>query len=125
MERIKPPAVRFVDGVFVIEPGDDYSHLHKNVLEHLTLLPLLAESIQPPLLVLDMKPVQFIGSAAIGELVLVSRRLKSRHGAFALASANRFCQTTLGLASLESMLPNFESTEAAIRHLTSMAVPTT
>ena len=50
-------------------------------------------------------------------VAMPSRKLADRGGAFALANANRFCQTTINLTGLKSMLPSYESTDAALQAL--------
>ena len=114
MTTVAPPQVRCVDGVFVVEPGPEFSHLYENLIQHLAILPLLADSADSARVVIDLSNVDFIGSAFIGQLVETSRKLVARNGAFALANANRFCQTAINLTGLKSLLRNYESTEAAV-----------
>ncbi|MCA9062802.1 MAG: STAS domain-containing protein [Planctomycetaceae bacterium] len=113
MADISPPVVRFVEDNFVIEPGEDYSHLHASFQEHLQIITLLAESIDPPRMLFDMSHVKFIGSAALGQLVAVSRRLTLRHGRFGLLHVNAFCETAINTAKLSKILPSFASVSAA------------
>ncbi|MCP4783204.1 MAG: STAS domain-containing protein [Fuerstiella sp.] len=118
MENSLPPSVSFADGVFVITLGPEYSHLHENMLDNLALLPMLADSIVPPRMVIDMAPVQFIGSALIGHLVAISQRLSAREeGALGLCNLNKFCKTALSVSNLDSMMQTFDSPEAAVATL--------
>ena len=119
MTTIAPPQVRCSHGVFVVELGSDYSHLYESLVEHLAILSLLADSAASARLVLDLSNVDFIGSALIGQLVATSRKLTARNGAFALASVNKYCRTAINLTGLKSMLPTYESTEAAVNELSS------
>ena len=111
---MQAPIVRCVNGVFVVEPGPDFSHIYEPALEHLAVLKLLSKSVAPPRIVFDMQHVDLIGSALIGFLVSVSRTLTKRNGTFALANANKFCQTAINLAQLSTMLPNHDSVQSAI-----------
>ncbi|MEO2017293.1 MAG: STAS domain-containing protein [Fuerstiella sp.] len=118
MENSPPPSVSFADGVFVITMGPEYSHLHENMLESLALLPLLADSIVPARMVIDMAPVQFIGSALIGHLVAINQRLIARDdGALALCNLNKFCKTALSVSNLDTLLQTIDSPETAVATL--------
>jgi anti-anti-sigma factor len=113
MPRTAPPVLRSVDGVLLVELGEDYSHLHEDVLQHLQILPLVAESIEPARMVVDMANVKFIGSAVIGQLLATSQKLSARGGTFGLIHANQFCRTVLNLARMSELIPNYESLHAA------------
>ncbi len=118
MENSPPPSVSFADGVFVVTLGPEYSHLHENMLDNLALLPLLADCISPARMLIDMAPVQFIGSALIGHLVAINKRLTAREeGALALCNLNKFCKTALSVSNLDSIIQTFDSTENAVAAL--------
>ncbi len=119
MVNIVPPVVKIHDGAFVVELGKDYSHLHENLLEHLAILPLLANSVDPAQVVLDMRNVKTIGSALLGQLISVSKRLSTRNGSFAIVGASNFCKTAISVANLDSMLPTYESLQAAVHDMSS------
>ena len=121
MSEIAPPVLKTIEGVFVVELGEDYSHLHEQMMENLGLLDQLGQSAVPPLVALNVSSVQFIGSAFIGRLVSLSRRLADRDGAFALIGANKFCQTAIGLSGLQAMLPSYDDGLAAVEALKSGA----
>ena len=114
MTSITAPQLSCVDGVFVVEPGPDYSQLYEPMLEYLGILEQLAESADSARVVLDMNNVDLLGSAMIGYLVSTARTLSKRGGRFALANANKFCQTAINLTQLSSVLPNYEGIHAAI-----------
>ena len=114
MTTATPPVLRCVDGVLLVELGEDYSHLHEDSLQHLQVLPLVAESIDPARIVVDMSHVKFIGSALIGQLLAISKRLSARGGSLGLIRANRYCQTVISLAQLSAMIPNYESLAVAV-----------
>ena len=106
MPKQSAPKVRFDSGVFVVELGEDFSHLQEHVIDELKIIPLLSKSIEPACLVIDMTNVKFIGSAAIGLLVDASKTLTDRGGSFGLLNANQYCQTVISMAKLDSILPN-------------------
>ena len=114
MTKLTAPQVRFDSGVFVIELGEDYSHLQENVLAELKIISLLGNSIDPARMVVDMKDVKFIGSAVLGLFVDVSKNLTERGGSFGLLHANKFCQTVISMAKLSSILPNYDCIDGTI-----------
>ena len=117
MTTTTPPVLRSVDGVLLVELGEEYSHLHEDMLQHLQVLPLLAESIEPARIVIDMRHVKFIGSALIGQMLAMSRKLTARGGSLGLVHANKFCETVINLARVSSMLPTYASHRDAMRQL--------
>lgn len=102
--------------VFIVELGTEYSHLYESLLDGLTILPLLAESVDQPRLVIDMKNVKFIGSAVIGHFVTVSKKLAERGGRLMLANTNQFCRAAVKLSNLDSMMPCVDSLDLAVQH---------
>ena len=114
MTKTAPPVLRCVDGVLLVELGEDYSHLHEDSLQHLQVLPLVAESFEPARIVVDMAHVKFIGSALIGQLLAMSKKLARRGGSLSLIHANRFCQTVISMANLSSMIPSYDSLAVAV-----------
>ena len=114
MTNLSAPAVHCIDGVFVVEPGPEYSRLYEPMLDNLAVLKQLAESADSCRVVFDMQHVDLIGSALIGYLLSAGRTLANRGGALTLANANRFCQTAINLTQLKSMLPIYDSTLMAV-----------
>ena len=109
MSEFKPPQVRYESDRFQIDLGPDFSHLHENVLEHLGIISVLAQSAEPPQVVVNMKDVQFIGSAVIGHLVAASKTLQARGGQLWLSNVNKFCQSVISVANLNALLPTLDS----------------
>jgi anti-anti-sigma factor len=77
----------------------------------LQLLPLLAQSVSPARLVVDMSNVKYIGSALIGKFLGVSRILAARNGSFGLVNMNGYCRTVISLTKLARFLPRHDSLE--------------
>lgn len=95
MNKHSAPKVRFDSGVYVIELGEEFASLYENKLDQLQLLPMLAKSVSPARMVVDMSHVKFIGSALIGKFVDVSKTLAARNGSFGLLNANEYCRTVI------------------------------
>lgn len=106
MTSALPVSIRFSDDCFVVDLSPEMSHLQEPLHESLTMLPQLADLVVPARLQLDMTHVKFIGSAFIGLLVTVRKRLAGRGGTFELRNANKYCQTTIRLVGLEKLLPS-------------------
>jgi anti-anti-sigma regulatory factor len=64
-----------------------------------------------------MGNVKTIGSALLGQLITVSKRLSARSGSFAIVGASNFCTTAIGVANLDSMLPTYESIQTAVQEM--------
>ncbi|MCA8994390.1 MAG: STAS domain-containing protein [Planctomycetaceae bacterium] len=107
-----PPLVKFVDGSCHIVLGADFSHLYEHDLDDLRIVLLLAESVDPPKLIVDMSQVKFIGSAVIGMFVTASKTLAKRGGTVSLLNPNQLCQTAISLSKLNSLLPMLKRDEA-------------
>ena len=104
-----PPKIRFDSGVFIVELGDEFTHLQETVLGDLHIISLLALSVEPPRLAIEMSKVKYIGSAVIGRFVDISKQLRERGGTFGLLNTNAFCQSVISLSKLEPILPTVES----------------
>lgn len=109
--KASPATVRFDSGVFVVGLGEELSHLQEGVLSDLEFLSQLAQSIDPPRLAIEMSHVKYLGSAAIGKFVDISKTLRERGGTIGLLNANAFCQSVISLARLEPLLPTVERLE--------------
>ncbi len=118
MSAITPPEISNVQGVTIVKPGPDFSNLYESLLQHLSIVTALAESITPPRLLLDLEHVRFVGSAFLGQLVTNHKILSGRKdGQFALCNVNSFCRAALSTTKLESVLQIFESRDDAVAAL--------
>ena len=114
MSTMAPPRIYNLRDRLVVEPGDDYAYLYESQLDELAILPLLAKSIEPARLVIDMSHVRFIGSASIGHFVRVAKTLSDRDGWLKLANLNKFCRAAIGVSKLDSILRCAASIEEAV-----------
>jgi anti-anti-sigma factor len=68
-------------------------------------------------LVIDLEPLPFINSAALGYLIKVAKTLTACGGALALARVQPAILNVIDLANLTPMFPNHPTVEAAIASL--------
>lgn len=66
-------------------------------------------------LVLDLRALKFINSAALGYLIKTSKRLKELGGAMVIARPSRFIQKTLATLGLDGVFTAYETVEAAVQ----------
>ena len=90
-------------------------------------LPALVRSVEEATsgdearLVLDLGGVRFLGSAGLGELVKIGKRLRERGGGIALARPKPRIRRLLALVGLDGVLRVFPSVEEAQEHLAATA----
>lgn len=114
MSQSAPPEILQVNGVTVVRPGSEYSNLYEGLLENFNLVKQLAEAIQPPRMILDLRNVKFVGSAFLGFAVSLSKTLRSRDGGrFAICCPNTFIRTALSLSKLETLIEVYDDVESA------------
>jgi len=116
MQGISPPEVLNQDSVTVVRLGADYANFYENLLPHLSFMQPLAESINPPRLVVDMQHVKFVGSAFLGFMVTVHKTLAAREsGRFALCGLSPFCRSAISVSKLDRIFEIFDTIDDAVR----------
>ena len=65
MNDITPPEVLTQHSVTIIRPGKDYANFFENMVENLSFIQQLAQSVTPPRLVVDQRQVKFINGPLI------------------------------------------------------------
>lgn len=73
--------------------------------------------LQPPLISLSFKGVQFFSSAAINKLVVVERRIKARHGSLILIDLEPVLSELFRLSNLDSHFVIRDDRAAALAEL--------
>ena len=104
--------------ITVLRPGEEFASLFENDLDAAGLTTDLARTIDPPLLVIDLVNVRFIGSAFLGRCVLLQKTLRARQGGLALCHLNSFGSTALSVAGLDQVIPLYATIEEATSRLT-------
>lgn len=115
MKDIAPPEVLNQRSVTIVRLGEDYESIYENMLDSLSFLDQLAESVTPPRLVLDMQRVKFIGSAFLGRMVTLHKLMTARDsGRFAVCGLSAFCRAAISATKLDELFEVFESADAAV-----------
>jgi anti-sigma B factor antagonist len=113
------PQVAIQDGVTVVSlVGAEYENLDERLLDGIrTALLDIAQTTNPPLMVLDLSHTKFFGSAFIEILFRVANRMKTRGGKFALSGLTEYCAEVIHITHLDSLWPVLPETAAAVARL--------
>lgn len=105
-------------GATVVELARNYDSLDDEATRRLErVLRELAESAEPPLVVLDMSRTVSIGSTFVGLLFAVSKQLRRRQGQLALCRVEPNCAEVLHIVRAEAMFNSFATREEAVDEL--------
>lgn len=116
MNDTKPPEVLNQQSVTIIRLGEDYASFFENMLEHLSFIIPLAQSVTPPRLVVDLQHVKYIGSAFLGFMVTLYKTITAREtGRFALCGLNSFCLAAVSVSRLQTRFEIFDTVDEAVQ----------
>lgn len=105
-------------GVTIVKLGPHFDSIYESVLSELAPLIHLAETADPPRLVIDLAYTRYTGSAFIGFVISLSTRLNSRPGGrLGLANVTPFCRMALETTRTDSLLDLFGSVDEAVSAL--------
>jgi len=106
--------------VTVLSLAADYESLDgAGIAELLSTLLNTVQSIDPPLMVVDLSETNIFGSAFIEALFRAFNRLGTRDGAaFALCGLTPYCREVIDVTHLDRLWEIYESREQAIDALT-------
>mgnify|MGYP003628350919 CR=1 FL=1 len=108
------------NGVTVIILGEQYDNLDEPALQAAAEKLLeIAQTTDPPLIVVDMGRTKFFGSAFLGTLFRVWRRLTSRGGKMCVCCATGPCAEVLEITQVNRLWDLHETREAAVESLKS------
>ena len=106
------------DGVTVVVLRENYDNLDDEALDaDSELLLESANTVDPPLLLLDMSNTQFFASEFLGRLFRVWQRLKKRGGKLAVCSASDLCGEVLSVIRVDTIWTITKTREEAIEKL--------
>lgn len=108
------------DGVTVIILGEQYDNLDEPALAAAAAELLeVAKSADPPLIVIDMARTKFFGSAFLGTLFRVWRRLTANGGNLSVCCAKGPCADVLTVTQVDRLWNLFDTRDAAVESLKS------
>ena len=103
------------DGVTVVTLGPHFDSLYESVLPELSSLLHMADSVEPPRLLIDLKNIKYFGSVFIGFLISLSQRICERpNGRLGIANVSPFCRMALETTKSDQLLDLFNSVEQAV-----------
>lgn len=118
MSESDPIQTALHDGVTVVTLGPHFDSLYESVLPELASLLDLADSVDPPKLVIDLGNTKYFGSAFIGFAISLSQRLNERpNGRLGVANVAPFCRMALETTKSDQLLDLFDSVEEAVSAL--------
>jgi anti-sigma B factor antagonist len=108
------------DGVTVIVLGEQYDNLDEPALEAAAAELLeIAQSADPPMIVVDMGRTKLFGSAFLGTLFRVWRRLTANGGNLSVCCATGPCAEVLAVTQVDRLWNLFDTRDAAVESLKS------
>ena len=112
------PVITQRDGVTLVSITNAHGSLDTVHIKQLTG-PLLrvAETAEPPIVVLDLSETTRFGTAFLASLVRMWKRLASRDGRLALAGLTPHCLEIIETTHLNEIWEIFETTDDAIRSM--------
>lgn len=106
------------DGVHVAVLGTEYDNLDTPSIENAAKQLLeLAQAANPPLVVIDMAATKFFGSAFLGVLFRMWRRLTARGGRLVTCNATGICAQVLSVTQVDKLWLLCNSRASAVRSI--------
>lgn len=106
--------------ITVIVLAEQYDNLDEPALEAASVeLLKIAQTADPPLIVVDMSRTKFFGSAFLGTLFRVWRRLKTRKGKLAMCGATGTCADVLDVTQVNRLWNLYKTRDEAVASLKS------
>jgi anti-anti-sigma factor len=87
---------------------------HEKLQQARDLLLGHAESVEPPLVVLDLSGTAYMGSAFIEVMFRTWKRVHARNGRLVLSGVQPLCHEVLRTTRLDTMLDSFANVDEAI-----------
>ncbi len=101
--------------VTIVAPGPDYDSIFEVSLPDFDEILELAQTVDPPLMLLDLEHTQYFGSAFLSFLVRLSNRLTvQRKGRLGLCHLSKFCRAVITSANLDTLFELYESRAEAL-----------
>lgn len=114
MNNPPPPEIFTRGSVTIVCPGPDYENLFESILGNLGVSVAFAQSLESPLLVVDMQHVNLIGSAFLSQMIFVNKEIARRSGRFALCNVGSFCRSAIEVSQLHTLLEIYTDLDAAL-----------
>ncbi len=104
--------------ITLVEMDAEYDALGGETLRTLTELLLeLAETADPPIVLLDMTDTRYIGSSFLETLFRAWRRLSARQGQLALCGVQPFCGEVFKVTGLQNLWPMYATRDEGLAAL--------
>jgi anti-anti-sigma factor len=119
MAHVESPNISQRDGVTVITLGSAYENLDGTHLEELSKVILdVANTADPPRVVLDLSRTEFFGSSFIEVLFRAWNRLNAREkGRFAISGLTPYCREIIDTTHLDRLWKLYDTSDSAVAAL--------
>lgn len=105
-------------GVTVVRLGPEFDSLYESELVNLKSVRDLADTADPPLMLVDLSNTKYFGSAFIGFLIAIANRLKERgDGRLGLCRLAPFARMALEKTKSDTIIELFDSSDEAVTAL--------
>ena len=112
--------VQRIQDVTVIELDAEYEAFDQARLQKIReLLLSQADTAEPPLVILDLSPTRYMGSAFIEVMFRTWKRVNERQGRLVLCGVQPFCAEVLRTTRLDSVVKSYENVAQAVAALQS------
>jgi anti-anti-sigma regulatory factor len=109
------PAVERENNVTCVCPGPDFESIYESSLPDFADVLELANTVDPPLVLMDLKHTNYCGSAFLGFLVRLSNRIAvQRNGRFGVCHLSKFVQTVVSASKMEKVFDVFETRDEGV-----------
>ena len=103
------------NSVTVVTLGPEYESIFGAELGHFQDVISLADSVEPPLMVMDLRHSNYFGSGFLGVLVQMAKQIKKRPGGqFGVCQVTGLCRDILIGTRMEHYFDLFDTREDAI-----------
>lgn len=104
--------------ITIVVPGEEYENLNEHLLQAASKHLLdLAQTIDPPILLIDLRDTRFFGSSFLGTFFRTWRRLSARGGRLAMCSPQEVCADVLRVTQVDRLWPIYVERQDALAAL--------
>ena len=114
MNNPPPPEIFTRGSVTIVCPGPDYENLFESILGNLGVSVAFAQSLESPLLVVDMQHVNLIGSAFLSQMISSTKRLPAGQGGSRCATLDHSVAPRSKFRRLHTLLEIYADLETAL-----------
>lgn len=118
MSKPRLPEIQRVEDVTVVSLGAEYENLDEgSVREVRDVLVDVAESANPPLVLLDLSATTFFGSSFLEALFRTRSKINERQGRFGVCSLSEYCAEVVTVTHLDRLIEVYPDAKTGVAAL--------